>query len=1200
MLGKRSTKYEADNEESIDASYDFTQNGKDELSSNREPKIRLDIEKMREVILREIKQNQVTIISGETGCGKSTQVPQYILHEAQLSKSKCKILCTQPRRIACISIAKRVADEMDQGIGDQVGYHISMDVQLNTNSRIIFVTNGILLNYLTHNPSILTEYTHIIIDEVHERDIDSDFILILFKLFLNKFPQLKLILMSATINAELFARYFAQSEINAVSKKTAEGYNPCSEIPNSKPAEFKQEKAELKTWANFDYSETEIKDTWRSVKKKEEDTNQARQAAEAREKQKLDSLPMASILEISSKRKYLIREVYLDELNSFEKFRSPSLGGLKDFSFNKKRALMIVDVAQVAVKLIDYLHRNERHIEFPNKKIPNGGILVFLPGLNEITYFIQMMREGLPESMLAELEIIPLHSSIAQIYEQDVFGHKRGIRKVIVSTNIAESSLTIPDIIFVIDFCLTKEFKFDVKVKTERLDLTWASKASCRQRTGRSGRVCDGISFRMVTKGFYDNVLDAFNEAEMLRSPLDKVVLKICVLHEEIEKKNDQINEKVFGVAKISEKVKEVNDIFLSIAKNIFCSPGFVLEIAIEQPTKDQIEFAMRYLEDNGCFIMTDRSKFQGRITFLGRVYSDFPCTLSIVKLLLYGNLFGCFEDILTIAVMCNHPKSIWQPSTGRTGVNDILEFYRRLDKMADGEFSDHIIYLNLFKEWYDHFGSNELSRMRGRRISARQTSNINPSLTQFDWNKLYNIRHNYMNEIAENRADFKKRMAKFLSPREGHKHIPGPLGGGSKDDLALTYLKIKVCIAASFQPCYAVGAFKPTQKQQNELANIKSEYKLDPVHTLNIYDIQLYKFISAHAKTSLDDSERHYFEKYEAIPEGQKIDVWRSALLQSLESRYGKTQKVILNPRVAYVQFRSDTSDLSIRSFIFEKKYHKGLKSKMSVYSLEKGMTSVEVENNQAVSMVQRSSSGPKASSGQLLQDLKADVAAMVGSIYDAAYPFSPTFSNPLNYTEIYLDHMSITCNLTHARKGFRWGGEAAPSTFLVYTEDNHSSGRTPVAKCCSLMPNYPMFLECMLLVFGNTVYLESDQRYERITHIKYLSSEVQLGHWIERTDIVTMNKIREILKYYFEEKDNRKTPTSVWSDLVGLIMSEKRERFVQVDEWYDYYFVNVFVGSVYVRRTARFLQAGRISRPHKGILKAARFSPIRTMEGS
>ena len=105
---------------------------------------------------------------------------------------------------------------------------------------------------------------------------------------------------------------------------------------------------------------------------------------------------------------------------------------------------------------------------------------MFLPGLNEISFFIQMVTENLPDELLEHLEFIPLHSTIAQLYEEDIFRYSKTKRKVIVSTNIAESSLTIPDIIFVIDFCLTKEYRFDPKTKSQRLDLSWACKASCK------------------------------------------------------------------------------------------------------------------------------------------------------------------------------------------------------------------------------------------------------------------------------------------------------------------------------------------------------------------------------------------------------------------------------------------------------------------------------------------------------------------------------------------------------------------------------------------------------------------------------------------------------------------------------------------------------------------------------------------------
>ena len=471
---------------------------------------------------------------------------------------------------------------------------------------------------------------------------------------------------------------------------------------------------------------------------------------------------MATILEINSKRKYQIKEVFLNELGKFENFGCPQLKKMGEFNFNKRRAVLILEVVNVAVKLVQYLHLNEKNIKFPNKKIENGGILIFLPGLNEITYFTQMLTENLSQEILDQLEIIPLHSTIAQIYEHDVFSHKKEVRKVIVSTNIAESSLTIPDIIFVIDFCLSKEFKFNSKTQSQRLDLTWASKASCSQRTGRTGRVCDGMSFRMVTYDFFNKTLDKFNEAEILRSPLDKVILKICVLHEEIEKKNDLINNTVANAEK--EEMSKVNDIFLSIANRVFRDPRAVLQVALDRPSFDQVDYAINFLTNSGAFKYEDSSKKKGKITFLGRIYSDLPCSLPVIKLLLYGHAFGCFEDTLTIAVILMHPKSLWQPKTSKSMQMDYLQFYKRIDNLSEGQFSDHILYLNMFNNWFDQFGEEgDLSRLRGRKLRTNPTSRIDRRYRQRDWYRDFNVRHSYMQEVLTNRHDIRRRLLKFI-----------------------------------------------------------------------------------------------------------------------------------------------------------------------------------------------------------------------------------------------------------------------------------------------------------------------------------------------------------------------------------------------------------------------------------------------------
>ena len=165
------------------------------------------------VILDSIGSEQVVVISGDTGCGKSTQVPKYIYLQARSQGRRVKIICTQPRRMAALNLAKRVAIELSESLGGIVGYQISLDSRQNDRTAILYVTNGIFLQALIHDQNIFSEVTHVILDEVHERDIDSDFTMIAMKHLLRGNPQLKLILMSATINTQLFVNYFSKDEI---------------------------------------------------------------------------------------------------------------------------------------------------------------------------------------------------------------------------------------------------------------------------------------------------------------------------------------------------------------------------------------------------------------------------------------------------------------------------------------------------------------------------------------------------------------------------------------------------------------------------------------------------------------------------------------------------------------------------------------------------------------------------------------------------------------------------------------------------------------------------------------------------------------------------------------------------------------------------------------------------------------------------
>lgn len=168
----------------------------------------LPINNYRESILKAVQENEVVVVEGETGCGKTTQVPKYIL-EAQ---PKSRIIVTQPRRLAAISVANRVAHETGSKLGGRIGYHIGMDCCANDRTSITYVTNGIFLQKLTNDPDFLKSYTHFIFDEIHERGLECDFSIIAMKLYLCRkaVPGAKIVLMSATLNSELFRKFFAK------------------------------------------------------------------------------------------------------------------------------------------------------------------------------------------------------------------------------------------------------------------------------------------------------------------------------------------------------------------------------------------------------------------------------------------------------------------------------------------------------------------------------------------------------------------------------------------------------------------------------------------------------------------------------------------------------------------------------------------------------------------------------------------------------------------------------------------------------------------------------------------------------------------------------------------------------------------------------------------------------------------------------
>ena len=431
----------------------------------------------RDQLLDALTNNQILIVCGETGCGKSTQTPAYILEHELSQGQDCKIYCTEPRRISAISLARRVSEELGERKHDVgtnrslVGYAIRLESQISSTTRLVYATTGIVMRML-ENPEGLDDITHIILDEVHERSIDSDFLLIIIRRLLLKRPDLKIVLMSATVDAELFSNYLGGAPVLNVPGRTF-------------PVEVKYLEDAIETVgqvANLNTINTSLGDDY-DVEDQEtiENSNPA------------VSTDLAEYSAATRK--------FLEHFNEYR------------LNFN------------LIVKLLEAVAYQPEYSSY------SQAILVFLPGLAEIRKLNDMIS-GHP-AFYRGWRIFPLHSTIATEAQEAAFEvPPPGIRKIVLATNIAETGITIPDITCVIDAGKHREMRFDERRQLSRLIECFISKANAKQRRGRAGRVRNGLCFHLFTKSRHDDILADQQTPEMLRLSLQDLSLrvKICKL----------------------------------------------------------------------------------------------------------------------------------------------------------------------------------------------------------------------------------------------------------------------------------------------------------------------------------------------------------------------------------------------------------------------------------------------------------------------------------------------------------------------------------------------------------------------------------------------------------------------------------------------------------------------------------------------
>ena len=376
----------------------------------------LPIYARRSEIIKTILSHQVTVLVGETGSGKSTQVVQY-LYDAGLADNGL-IVCTQPRKVAAITLARHVCREMKIELGAELGYRVGMSTKCSGQTKVLYMTDHVLLNECISDHT-LAKYSCVLIDEAHERSINTDMLLAFIKQCLPSRPNLKVVIMSATIEPKLFVRYFQESE---------------------------QEQSSCRV----------------------------------------------STISVSG-RTFPVDVVY-NPLQSKECLTPGS------------------NYVTNAVEMAKRIHSNE----------PSGDILVFLTCAPEIERACKAIQH-LNDTAV----ILPLHGKLPPEQQQEVFIEFKHKRKIIFSTNVAETSITIPGVKYVVDTGLAKEMQFDCRKNMDSLEVRMISKSSAEQRKGRAGRVSSGKCYRLYSSDEYTSNMPERTKPEILRIQLSQVILKL-------------------------------------------------------------------------------------------------------------------------------------------------------------------------------------------------------------------------------------------------------------------------------------------------------------------------------------------------------------------------------------------------------------------------------------------------------------------------------------------------------------------------------------------------------------------------------------------------------------------------------------------------------------------------------------------------
>ena len=605
----------------------------------------LPVSARREEIAEAIRTHQVTIVSGETGSGKTTQLPKICM---QLGRGVTGMIGhTQPRRIAARSVAERIAEELGQTLGREagqvVGYQVRFTDEVGPTTLVKLMTDGILLAEIQADP-LLRRYDTLIIDEAHERSLNIDFILGYLARLLPARPDLKVIITSATIDSARFAEHFGRWEGTPGRGALLEPAPVIEVSGRTYPVEIRYRPLAPDVISAYSTS------TPRGAS--DSDPSVGAQApgvpGSAPESPRLADAPGPAPVDQSGSEQ-LVLEDPDDEL--------PSLG----YGLGEE-----IDVETAICDAVDELCAEGE-----------GDILVFLPGERDIRDTEQALLDHLgPRGVRAgetkgarptDIEIVPLFARLSAAEQHRVFEEHR-LRRVVLATNVAETSLTVPGIRYVIDPGLARISRYSNRTKVQRLPIEPVSQASANQRAGRCGRVADGIAIRLYSQRDYEG-RPRYTEPEILRTSLASVILQMAAL----------------GLGSVEDFP------FLDAPERRAVRDGIAALVEIGALAADEGGRGMDH-----------------RLTRIGRELARLPIDPRLGRILLEGDANGCASEVLVIVAALS--------------IQDVRE--RPLDHQqaadaAHARFSDprsdFITYLNLWR--YLEVQSRDLSGSQFRRM---------------------------------------------------------------------------------------------------------------------------------------------------------------------------------------------------------------------------------------------------------------------------------------------------------------------------------------------------------------------------------------------------------------------------------------------------------------------------------------------------